>query len=91
MSAINVLKGLLIGGAVGLAAGILLAPESGKKTRKKLYQKANDVKEDAVSQVSDAVHSLKSQLNDRIDDLTKQTKSLVKAGSEKIESNIKTA
>lgn len=91
MSAINVLKGLLIGGAVGLTAGILLAPESGEKTRRKLYKKAKNVKEDAVSQVSDAVHSLKNQLNERIDDLTSQTKNLVKNASEKAESNIKNA
>lgn len=37
---------VLIGAAAGAAAGVLLAPESGRSTRQKLSRKANDVKED---------------------------------------------
>jgi len=37
------LKGLLIGGLAGVAAGILFAPKSGKETRNELGEKASDL------------------------------------------------
>ncbi|MDK2772736.1 MAG: YtxH domain-containing protein [Flavobacterium sp.] len=40
----NVLLGILGGVAVGAIAGILLAPDKGTKTRKKLKSKAADIK-----------------------------------------------
>ncbi len=55
----NVILGTLLGAAVGFAAGILLAPASGKETRETLGEKANEAK-DAISDVAEkAMASLK--------------------------------
>ena len=55
----NVILGTLIGAAVGFAAGILLAPASGKETRQTLSDKAGEAK-DAINDVAHkAMDSLK--------------------------------
>ncbi len=55
----NVILGTLIGAAVGFAAGILLAPQTGKETRDMLGEKASDAK-DAINDVAHkAMASLK--------------------------------
>ncbi len=40
------LLSFLVGAAAGLAAGFLFAPATGKKTRTKISNKANELKED---------------------------------------------
>jgi gas vesicle protein len=40
----KILFSFLAGAAAGVVAGLLLAPESGKETRKKLAKKATDLK-----------------------------------------------
>ena len=42
MSSIKVLLGVLVGAAAGTALGILLAPEKGSKTRRKIFKKGED-------------------------------------------------
>jgi gas vesicle protein len=39
----DLLKGLFIGGLIGMALGILFAPKSGKETREEITGKANDL------------------------------------------------
>lgn len=56
----NVILGTLIGAAVGFAAGILLAPASGKETRENLGEKANEAK-DAIN---DAAHKAMASLKE---------------------------
>ncbi|OSZ81483.1 hypothetical protein CAP36_09705 [Chitinophagaceae bacterium IBVUCB2] len=51
--------GFLAGAAVGALAGILLAPDKGSETRKKIATKANDIKGSVQSTVSDLVDSVK--------------------------------
>ncbi len=41
----NVLAGILLGAAVGLLAGVLVAPDKGKNTRKRIKRKAEDLGE----------------------------------------------
>ena len=43
MSTSNILVAFLAGAAVGAVAGILLAPDTGANTRKKILNKANDL------------------------------------------------
>ena len=40
------LLSFLVGAAAGLTAGLLFAPAKGKKTRRKISTKANELKED---------------------------------------------
>ena len=48
----KVIVGFLCGAAVGALAGILLAPDSGEETRKKIANKAKDLKDDLNDQVT---------------------------------------
>ena len=54
----KVIAGFLIGAAVGAVAGLLLAPEKGSVTRKKIADKA-----------SETGNSVKETLSEKLDDL----------------------
>lgn len=48
--------GLLLGVFVGIAAGLLLAPQTGEETRKKIMDSADDLK-DQMSRLSDKIRA----------------------------------
>ncbi len=60
MANTKVILGFVAGIAAGALAGVLFAPDEGKKTRKKIAGKAGDVTD-----------SLKNTFNDFVDDLKK--------------------
>lgn len=57
----TVLAGLLAGAAVGVVLGVLFAPDEGSKTRKKIREKANDLKDQAIDQYGKTAEILKEQ------------------------------
>jgi gas vesicle protein len=59
MSNTKALLGFVAGAAVGALAGILLAPDKGSNTRKKISGKAEDVSESLKSSYDDFVAKLK--------------------------------
>lgn len=65
MSNSKLLAGFLIGAAVGGALGILLAPDKGVETRKKIMKKGSDIGES----LSDLGSSIKGKFNDLADDI----------------------
>lgn len=60
----KVIGALLLGAAVGAALGILLAPDKGSETRKKLFNGAKDLADDLTQKAKDAVSSLKERAED---------------------------
>lgn len=58
--------GLLAGLAVGAVLGVLFAPDSGKKTREKISDKALDL----ADNVKDGFHSIKDNFNNGKQSLT---------------------
>ena len=64
------LKGLLIGGLVGVVAGVLFAPKSGKETRNELGEKATNLAERMKEEYEVALEKSKS----RYESLLKQLK-----------------
>ncbi len=64
------LVGLLLGAAAGLAAGMLMAPQSGVESRRKVTDTAND---------------WRHQLTDRIDHLSDSARSLLNKGRKEME------
>ncbi len=76
----KVIQGLLIGAAAGVVAGILLAPSSGKDTRKKLADSAKDISDKFGSEFDNALG--------KISNFTESTLSNLKnVKSEKVSNN----
>ncbi len=70
------IKGLLIGGLIGAAAAMLFAPMSGKRLRKKISHKKDDILDD---------------VNQYVETGKEKAEELFRGGKEKVESLIEDA
>ena len=61
----NFFTGMLIGTVIGLAVGLLFAPQSGQETREMLRQKAAVAKEKAA-EVKEKVRKTSSDIKDKL-------------------------
>ena len=57
----KVIIGFLAGAAIGGALGILLAPDNGKETRRKIIEKGNDIG-DSISEFGGTVRDKFNQM-----------------------------
>jgi gas vesicle protein len=80
MSVKHVISGLCAGMAAGMAIGILLAPDSGEKTRLKLQNGSRRLLDELRSNVDD----LKDKYNRGVDDLASRSKAGISSAREKI-------
>ena len=80
----KLIGGLIAGAAIGIAIGVLLAPASGAKTRKKLLDDSLKLKDDAMASVEDSIATLKKQFNHKIDQLTRGSQEVINHASEKV-------
>jgi gas vesicle protein len=60
----NFVSGLIFGAAIGAGVALLLAPESGKKVRKKLSRRAGHLRSDA----SDRWDDLTDEVREKVDE-----------------------
>lgn len=60
----NFVSGLICGAAIGAGVALLMAPDSGKKTRKRIGRAAEDLREDA----SDRWDELADEVRDRVEE-----------------------
>lgn len=67
--------------AIGCVSGILIAPETGYKTRRKIKRQGQRI----VSDVQDIVSDLQDKINESKDKLVDLKVDLVKAVKEKVE------
>lgn len=74
------IAGFIVGGLLGAAAGILLAPSSGEETRAQLAEKGNEYKEAASDKVAEKSQEAINMTKDMISDLKERF-----AGSEEIQ------
>ena len=72
----DLLAGIIGGAAAGLAIGMLYAPDKGSVTRKKIREKAVDVKDDIVDKTTTVTNSIartignrKSVIDEKLDDV----------------------
>ena len=58
MAACDCFKGMIVGGLIGAAVGILYAPKSGKETREEICHTAEELLEKAKQQYEEACKKL---------------------------------
>ena len=72
-------KGFLIGGALGVLAGILYAPKSGKELRSDIREKGSEVLEEARHQVKE----LKQEADRHLSEARQKAKEIFTCGDKK--------
>lgn len=87
MSALKVLSALFIGAGAGLAVGILMAPEKGEKTRKKLLKEVDKVTKEMSALADVEIAKLKEGYGKKFEDLTVQGKKIVDQGKKAVSMN----
>ncbi len=80
----NLIGGFIAGAAVGIAIGMLLAPNDGRRTRQKLVDGSVKLKDNLVGTVNESIDKLKEQFNTKIDQIAKETKQKTDYTGEKI-------
>lgn len=60
---LNLLVGLLVGGLVGAVTMLLLAPQSGKDTRRQIQKKSVELRDRATDMVDDTMAQVRSNVN----------------------------
>jgi gas vesicle protein len=83
MNSGKVLLGVLAGIAVGAVAGILLAPDKGSDTRKKLTKKSNDYVDELKNKFSEFIESITETITDQAETAMDEAEELVKNGKSK--------
>jgi gas vesicle protein len=76
------LTGLLVGGLAGAGAILLLAPQSGKKTRAQIQQKSIELRDQTVKTVEGAVAQARGKARQITDDVHEQTEALKQHGQD---------
>lgn len=78
------LGGVLLGGIVGAGVMLLMAPQSGKKTRKQLMQKGEKVRKQTaktvkhkVEQVQDKANQVSTSIHEHADDLQQRAEDAI--------------
>lgn len=77
------LSGIIVGALAGVAAGILLAPESGDKTRKKLAADGNKIKGDLEGSLNKSIDTFLDTISQAVDEYSKQSKKSLKQAKKK--------
>ena len=81
----NSILALLAGAAIGVGIGILFAPEKGSKTREKLKESFEDLKNQAKSKMDFLDDETKEQFSNAKDDLKNRAESFFSDSSYKAE------
>ena len=75
---------LLAGAAIGVAIGILLAPDSGGKTRSKLVKGTRRLSDSVQGTVDESIESLKEKFNLGVDEVVKKGREMINHASDRV-------
>ncbi len=64
---IKVLSGFIAGAAIGTIAGIIIAPDKGKNTLKKVKEESKHLRDEIVGSLSNSLHALTQAYGDKAD------------------------
>lgn len=70
----KVVAALLVGAVAGALTGLLLAPESGDKTRRKLNKSAKDMIDDLEDAWEESAEKIKSLADSAVEEIEKYSK-----------------
>ena len=63
----KILLGFIAGAAIGGALGILLAPDKGSETRRKIVEKGSDLSDSLTDSLSGLGETVKEKFNEAVD------------------------
>lgn len=63
---LNFVSGLLLGAAIGAGFALLTAPQSGRRTRRKIRRAAGDVRHDAEDRWDELAEDVKARVDDAV-------------------------
>jgi len=63
---VNFFSGLLLGAVIGASVALLTAPESGRRTRRRLKKVAGDLRETATDRWEELAEEMKGKVDDAI-------------------------
>jgi gas vesicle protein len=73
----KVIGGVILGATLGVATGLMLAPRSGRKTRKKLKAESKRLANELIEKANESLDSAKKAYNQKVDEYTKNGKSSI--------------
>lgn len=82
-NAFKILTGFFIGAIGGLLAGLLIAPDSGDSTRKKISETANKMKHDFSDFADETLKAAKQSISEVADELLEDDKTNIAKASKK--------
>jgi gas vesicle protein len=85
--ALSFTAGLLIGGLVGAGAMLVLAPQSGEKTRVQIQKKSNKLREQTTEAMEEVVAQTGDKARQISADISKQAKELEHRGQDLLPSS----
>jgi gas vesicle protein len=73
----KIIGGFLAGATLGVAAGLLLAPNSGQKTRKKIMKESKKLTDQFTNAVSQSLDTVKKSYNKKLDEYADNGKTAI--------------
>jgi len=84
MNAKDLIGGLLAGAAIGVAIGLLLAPQSGEQTRNDLASGSRKLTDSLKGTVDESLESLKGKFNSGVNEIAKRGRAVVTSLGERV-------
>jgi gas vesicle protein len=63
---LNFVSGLLLGAVIGAGIALLTAPDAGRRTRRRIRRKADDLRENATDRWEDLADDVRGKVDDAI-------------------------
>ena len=85
LAGLTLFAGLLLGSLIGAGVMLLLAPQSGKKTRKQLRRRGRDLRKHTADVVDDTVAEVRAKAHQVTTSIHEQTDALQQRGQDVVD------